>query len=364
VLTSTNLTNLAFPSTTTWDPTKANGAAKPATVQTVAAADQNVQASPVASYSLGLQHEFRGNIIASVVGAGSRIQHLVGTWNYNQAPYFTSGGVEYDFNPLINTNPANKNSAGDNSAYWAPYQGYGNINTISTRLWQEWNGMEAQVKHPVSKSLFASAAYTWSHNTTNLAGNGVIDPYNIKRYHGNTESLNFPQSLAITVIYTLPFFEHSNGLKRSILGGWRLSDISTLRAGTSLSPALTMNFQGLAVRPDRVAGTSTNGPKLWKQSATAQWFNKAAFVNPAPGYYGNSQIGIIRGPGQELHNLSFFKEFHFKEDNFVEFRAESFNTLNHTNPSNPNTNLGNANYGKVTGSADPRILEFALRYKF
>ena len=38
--------------------------------------------------------------------------------------------------------------------------------------------------------------------------------------------------------------------------------------------------------------------------------------------------------------------------------------FNHTNPSNPNTTLGNANYGKVTGAFDPRILEVALRLKF
>jgi hypothetical protein len=48
----------------------------------------------------------------------------------------------------------------------------------------------------------------------------------------------------------------------------------------------------------------------------------------------------------------------------LEFRAEAFNTFNHTNPGNPNTTLGNANYGKVTSAADPRILELALRLKF
>ena len=59
-----------------------------------------------------------------------------------------------------------------------------------------------------------------------------------------------------------------------------------------------------------------------------------------------------------------FKEFRFRESNVVEFRAESFNLLNHTNPSNPNVSIGNANMNKITGAADPRILELALRYKF
>jgi hypothetical protein len=364
VLTSQNLSNLLFPSTTTWNITTAGGTGNPIGVESVTAADYNVQASAVDSYSLGIQHEFPLNIIASVVGAGTRIQHLVGTWNYNQPPPTTISSVTYDFNPLLNANPANSNK-GDSSAYWEPYLGYNGISTISTRLWQEWNGLEVDVKHPVSKRLFATVAYTWSHNTTNLAGNGVINPYAISRYHGNTENLNFPQSVGITLIYTLPFFEHSKGFEKAVLRGWRFSDITTFRAGTSLSPGLSMSNQGLASRPDMAPGNpSTNGPKTWRTGSTKQWFNTAAFQNPAYGYYGNAQTGIIRGPGQEIYNMAFFKEFRPYRESVIEFRAEAFNAFNHTNPGNPNTTLGNANYGKVTSSLDQRILELALRIKF
>jgi hypothetical protein len=145
-----------------------------------------------------------------------------------------------------------------------------------------------------------------------------------------------------------------------------------------LSPALTETDQGLAARPDQVAGTSTNGPKTWKTGSTKQWFNTSAFTCPggttpgpcgtAPaagfGFYGDAQTGIIRGPGQELFDMSLSKEFHFTERDFLEFRAEAFNTFNHTNPGNPNTTLGNASYGQVTSALDPRILELALRLKF
>ena len=364
VFTSQNLTNLVFPSTAGWNITGAGGTAKAISVQSVTAADANIQASPVASYSLGVQHEFPGNFIASVVGAGSRIQHLVGTWNVNQPPPFSAGGVNYDFNPLLNSNPVGTTKSGDNSAYWAPYQGYGAINTLSTKLQQEWNGLEVNIKHPVTKSLNATLSYTWSHNTTNLAGGGVINPYDVHRYHGNTENLNFPVSAAITLLYRVPFFEHGNVLERLVLGGWSFTDITTFRAGTSLSPGLTESNQGLAVRPDQVAGQATNGPKTWKNGSSQQWFNTAAFQNPAQGFYGNAQTGIIRGPGQKLFNVAMFKEFHTSENSYFEFRAEAFNVVNHTNPSNPNTTLGNANYGKVTGALDARVLELAMRFKF
>ena len=48
----------------------------------------------------------------------------------------------------------------------------------------------------------------------------------------------------------------------------------------------------------------------------------------------------------------------------IEFRAEAFNLLNHSNPGNPNTSIANANVNKVTSASDPRIMELALRYKF
>jgi hypothetical protein len=171
--------------------------------------------------------------------------------------------------------------------------------------------------------------------------------------------------LAVTVLYELPFFQHSGDeAEKLTLGGWRFNVISTFRSGGSITPGLSESNQGLSARPDQAANTSTNGPKLWKNAATAQWFNTTAFKDPAYGYYGNAQNGIIRGPGSEVWNLSLFKEFHFWENNMLEFRAESFNLFNHTNPSNPNATLGNSNYGKVTSAADPRILELALRYKF
>ena len=116
------------------------------------------------------------------------------TINVNNPPYYVSGGVTYDFNPLINSNTANSGNAGDNQYYYAPYQGYGPISTMTTELWQEWNALEVQVKHPVGKGLNVTGSYTYSHSTSDAS----IDVHNFSRYHGNTVGLNFPHSLAIT----------------------------------------------------------------------------------------------------------------------------------------------------------------------
>ena len=281
--------------------------------------------------------------------------------------------MSYDFNPNMNFNPATNKP--DSSAYYAPYQGYGGINTVSTRLWQEWNGLEVQVKHPVAKSLNVTGAYTWSHNTTNL---GSIDPYDLNRFHGNAESLNYPQSVAITVIYRLPSLEHSNGFVKNVLGGWSFDDITTFRSGTSLTPSLG-EPAGLALRPDQVPGATYRWSEDMEErieppisGSTHRRFlpgsvdgaGNCGTSRTSYGLYGHVQTGIIRGPGQEIYNMALFKTFDILEKAHLEFRAEAFNAFNHTNPSNPNTSLSSSSYGKITGALDPRIMELALRLKF
>ena len=124
----------------------------------------------------------------------------------------------------------------------------------------------------MTKSLYVSAAYTWSHDTSN----STIDVHNLQSLPRQRIGLNYPQSFNITVLYELPFFQHSgNLLEKLILGGWRINDISTFRAGGSITPGYSLPG-GLTARPFVVPGVSTNGPKTWKTGSTQQWFNAAA----------------------------------------------------------------------------------------
>ena len=348
VLGSSNLTNANFPNPL------GTGTAKAATIAALSASDPNIQSTQVQSYSLIAQREFAHNWIASAAGAASTAHHIVSTLNYNQPlPY-----QGYDFNPAIN--------AGVNSPYYyqpatsaapaqySPYPGYAAISTLETGQNQNWNALELSVRHPVSNNLFLTLSYTFSKD---LADN-PLDPYHPYRYYGPVAGLNFPHSFAGTAIYSLPG-AHLTGLEGLAFGGWKLSDITTLRSGTSVSPGLSISKQGNAVRPDRVPGAVIKGPKT-----QAQWFNTAAFVAPAPGYYGNAGTGIIQGPGLILFDMALYKEFHINEATYFEFRAEAFNVFNHTNFTSLSANSGASTFGTVTGANDPRILEFAGRFHF
>ena len=59
----------------------------------------------------------------------------------------------------------------------------------------------------------------------------------------------------------------------------------------------------------------------------------------------------MRGPALSNLDLALFKNFQVKERLKLQFRAEFFNSLNHTVLGNPNTTLTNATFGR---SCQPR----------
>jgi hypothetical protein len=48
----------------------------------------------------------------------------------------------------------------------------------------------------------------------------------------------------------------------------------------------------------------------------------------------------------------------------LQFRWEIFNVINHVNLNAPTTALNSANFGKILGAGDPRIMQFALKVDF
>ena len=94
------------------------------------------------------------------------------------------------------------------------------------------------------------------------------------------------------------------------------------------------------------------------------YLNPKAFSKAAPGTLGNEGRGSIRGPGRFQFDVALSRTFRFKESQKVEFRAEAFNLTNSFRMENPTTSFTSATFGQVTSAADPRIMQFALKYFF
>ena len=97
-----------------------------------------------------------------------------------------------------------------------------------------------------------------------------------------------------------------------------------------------------------------------------EWFNPAAFSVPALGQWGNLGKNRLRGPGRHNWNVALFKTFTFSEarGSGLQVRFETFNTFNHTQFKDVSSTFTNSNFGQVTSTSDPRVLQLAAKIFF
>jgi hypothetical protein len=340
--TSLSLVNPHFPNPT-------GGAPAPATAPAISGADlHNDQAAQVQSYSLSWQQQLASRWFVSIAGAGDISRHIPGPVAGPNIDLNQPGPAPgYNFNPLIN-------AGSYANSYFAPYQGYNGITYYTSYGKASWNALEVSVRHPIGNNLYLTVAYTWSHNLTNM--NALQDMRNLQSNYGNS-SLNTPQVLTFSLIYTEPWLKTSTGWKRQVLSGWKISDMTTIQTGGSLNLGLSTSHTGLATRPEQI------GPVTNPQTMQA-WFSTQSYAQPAPGFFGDVGVGTILSPGLVVFNMAAYKDFRFNERFVLQFRSEFFNAFNHPNWGSPNTNLGAGTFGQITSMKNPRIGELALKLRF
>jgi hypothetical protein len=325
-------------------PNPLGGTPAPLTANSITAMTLDYKLAQTKNFSLSLQHQFGRNWFVSVAGAGDVARNLQASMNINQPGSFGA----YDFNPNLNTSAYT-------SAYYAPYQGLSAI-TLSEPIGRDnWAALEFGMKHPIGNNLYMTVAYTWSHNLDNSGG--FQNVYNGAQAYGNS-TLNTPHVFTTSLIYSLPPFAKSTGWRRTVLGGWKLSDMTTVHSGSSINMGLSTANNGLATRPDVMGGPVTY-PKM-----ILQWFNTAPFFKAPNGYFGDVGNGTLYGPHLVNFNMAMYKDFRIREHLTFQFRGEFFNVFNHTNFNSPNASLGAGTFGQLTSAKDPRTGELALKFKF
>jgi hypothetical protein len=81
--------------------------------------------------------------------------------------------------------------------------------------------------------------------------------------------------------------------------------------------------------------------------------------------FGNSGLGIVRGPDQVNFDVSILKNISVGERHKVQFRSEFFNIGNHPVFANPTTARNSTLFGIINQTiGNPRLVQFALKYSF
>src|SRR6202034_4449208 len=110
------------------------------------------------------------------------------------------------------------------------------------------------------------------------------------------------------------------------IGDWQISGIEALQTGLPFTPQLAYN-------PSNDGDTRNPVRPSWNPAFTgqvveggpSQYFNPAAFIQPASGTYGNVGRNVLQGPGLATTDVSLAKKIVLTERLNLQFRAELFN---------------------------------------
>jgi hypothetical protein len=243
-----------------------------------------------------------------------------------------------------------------------------------------YNALQATYTHRWHSGLQLNVSYTFSKFLDNAqgssgwafpgSGSSVRNSYNLAAER-SVDASDLTHSLVVNYTYELPFGKGKqfggdwNKPMNAVLGGWQWSGILTTHSGLpiSINPAAnnTGGF-GFNQRPNIVPGVS---PVPANQSIH-DWINPAAFSQPQPFTFGNSPrfLSSLRAPGYFNWDMGIQKYWNFSESRRLQFRIEMFNALNHPNFFVPDSNLGDANFGTITGAYPARSVQFAGKFYF
>jgi hypothetical protein len=340
-------------------------AATPIFAQGLTSLAPTYRAPAVAQYSLGIQRQ----MFPSVVGTFQYVGNMAWHQNIDRA---------------INTYPLStplsiRQQAGSgglaNADFYRTYQGFSGITQQENTTNGGYNGLQIGIRAQNRYGLTGEVDYTYSHeiDISSYDLNGVSNPFNLK-YDKASGAFDRRHILSSNYVYKLPIFNHSQGLEHSLLGGWEVAGTIIAQTGTIIgNNGPTLNGNDII----GLGGGYTNRPNLvgkvqYTKVHGGAWINPSNFSQPLAAWqgsltqgFGNAGRDSVIGPGRLNFTTSLYKGFALTERVNFEFRAESYNTFNHTEFSSLNNGFGgNSGFGHVNGTYDPRNLEFGAKLKF
>jgi hypothetical protein len=329
----------SYSSTKVATPTTGTVAVSPSTVAS------NIATPALISYSLKIEQQLAPATSITVGYIGSHSSHQILSGDLNEPPFsIVNGAVFYPAYYATPTSapaaPVKANPALANSTSWWS-GGSGN-----------YNALVVDFRHDLSHGIQFRANYTWSKNlddgsawNTSVSANtpAFVSVPQLPHLDYGPAATDVRQLAAFNGTYDLPFgngrffFANASPFASHFISGWSLSTIANLQTGFPFSPQLGYNPTGSGdsrnpIRPNRNPNFTGS---LYTSGSTsqrvAQFFNPNAFSAPAAGFVGNAGRDSLYGPGYADWDLSLLKSTQLSEAARLQFRAEVFNLLNHTN---------------------------------
>jgi outer membrane receptor protein involved in Fe transport len=365
----------------------------------------------IENWFLGIQRELRPKLTVELNYVGTAGRNLFRAENVNRVPggRLPQGTCVTDNLGRQLCSQINSNTA-LNGLEINPL-GVLNPNYGRLRVWENasssiYHGMQISVRKQLSHGLQFSANYTYSHSIDNdstwqsagttvngaAAGDGLTTDQTQPDLDRGNSVFDIRHRLALNYVWEMPFFRNQHGVTAILFGGWHWNGIWSTQSGAHWSafnptpPLLHENAPGACSAPTfnsancvneggdyNLDGESNDRPNAIANNVHAthsQWangFNLPGnyFSAPCLGCVGNLGRNTFVGPSYWDIDTSFVKNVQISGRFHMQFQAEAFNVLNHTNfLIGDNVRLNDPVFGQAEDTDPPRTLQFALKLSF
>ncbi|CAN5687717.1 hypothetical protein BH20ACI3_BH20ACI3_08380 [soil metagenome] len=318
----------------------------------------------VQHWNITLQRQITSSLAVELAYVGNKGTNLPGDMDPNQAIW----------RPGATSAAANVRSR-------RPYNPIGQLFLASSIFNSNYHGMQTTVTQRLNRGLSFQAAYTWSKAIDDTSKplaffripGQVLRPQDSRnlRAERGLSAFDARHRFVLSYIYELPFFTQSSGLASNLLGGWRVSGITTLQSGNPFS-AIDSSDPSLTGTPQMSRPDVLRNPNLPNDQRTPErWFDASAFArfvasaNRPTLNFGTAGRNILVADGIINFDIGLSKDFSVGEGRRLEFRWEIFNLFNHANFGVPVNDFNAPNFGRVLTTSTPeRQMQFAFKFLF
>jgi Carboxypeptidase regulatory-like domain/TonB-dependent Receptor Plug Domain len=258
---------------------------------------------------------------------------------------------------------------------------FGTVYYYPNGVTSNYQALQVQFQRSINRGVHALGSYTWSHSLDYGSNNAALP-----LMRGNSDfdvRNNFQGGLS----WDLPDAS-KNKMAGAFLNDWGVDGRLNAREGfpITLNGNLLTDptngsqyYSGVNYYPLRsiyLYGSQYPGGRVLNGGANNEI--NPAFTAPAGTTSGNAPRNFVRGFGATQINLAARKEFPLTEGFRLQFRAETFNLLNHPNFGYVDPTLSDATFGQATKMLNqslgtvsslyqqggPRSMQFALKLVF